>query len=87
MVARTTQPTDAMPNGRSGNGAQGSGKEAQAIGTPRHPKKESSTPKPAQDAELKDYVGFNGYPVKKTYSLINLATWGLSWERSFRICL
>ena len=62
MVARNTQPTDAVPNGRSGNGAQGSGKEGQANGTPRHPKKEPSTPKPAQDAELKDYVRLNRQP-------------------------
>lgn len=78
MVARTTQSTDAMPNGRSGNGAQVSVKEAQAISTtPRHPRKEPNTPKPAQDAELKDYVGLNEHPNRKTYSLITSSNSGI----------
>ena len=56
MVSRTPQHVDMVSARRQGTEPSGGQKDGKAVGTPRHPKKESSTPKPAQDAELKDYV-------------------------------
>jgi hypothetical protein len=58
MVSRTTQNGDTNGTRRQTNGTAGQTKEGKSAGTPRQSKKESSTPKPAQDAELKDYVCF-----------------------------
>ena len=49
---------ETVTNGDSDGVSQNQTREGQGPGTPRKQKKESSTPKPAQDAELKDYVWF-----------------------------
>ena len=62
MVSRTPQQTETNVNARQGDGNQITSKDAQGPGSPRK-QKEPSTPKPAQDAELKDYVGFSVWQV------------------------
>ena len=56
MVSRTPQPVEMASSRRPGKESSETQKDGKAVSTPRHLKKESSTPKPAQDAELKDYV-------------------------------
>ena len=56
MVSRNPPTTDAGINVRPSNGIQLPSRDGQVVGTPRQLNKEPSTPKPAQDAELKDYV-------------------------------
>ncbi|MCJ1290554.1 hypothetical protein MMC34_002093 [Xylographa carneopallida] len=55
MVSRTPQRTDSVVSTRQTNGASVHAKACQTTAAPRPPKKDSNTPKPAQDAELKDY--------------------------------
>ena len=57
MVTRTSQHLGASENMRSESAKDNQGRDTQVAGTPRHSRKETSTPKPSQDAELKDYVG------------------------------
>ena len=56
MVSRTPQNAEAVAATRQENGVYLQAKEGNGSGTPRLSKKEASTPKPAQDPELKDYV-------------------------------
>ncbi|MCJ1380240.1 hypothetical protein MMC17_003343 [Xylographa soralifera] len=55
MVSRTPQRTDSIASTRQTNGISGQARTGKTSAAPRPPKKDSSTPKPAQDAELKDY--------------------------------
>lgn len=56
MVSRASQYEEDSVSAGQGNGSPAHG-HGQGNGTPRQPKKEVGTPKPAQDvAELKDYV-------------------------------
>ena len=57
MVARTSQHVGTSQNMHSENPMNNQGRDTQIAGTPRHSRKETSTPKPSQGAELKDYVG------------------------------
>ena len=56
MVARASQHVGTSQNMHSENPMINQGRDTQIAGAPRHPRKETSTPKPSQDAELKDYV-------------------------------
>ncbi|MCJ1232217.1 hypothetical protein MMC14_000166 [Varicellaria rhodocarpa] len=55
MVARTSQHVGTSQNMHSENPMNNQGRDTQIAGTPRHSRKETSTPKPSQGAELKDY--------------------------------
>ena len=55
MVSRTPQRTDSIVSTRQTNGNSGPARAGKASAAPRPPRKDSNTPKPAQDAELKDY--------------------------------
>ena len=55
MVSRTPQRTDSIVSTRQTNGIPAQTRAGKASAAPRPAKKDSNTPKPAQDAELKDY--------------------------------
>ncbi|MCJ1473058.1 hypothetical protein MMC13_001707 [Lambiella insularis] len=55
MVSRTPHNAEAVTATRQVNGSSGQPRGGKSSGTPRPPSKEPNAPKPAQDAELKDY--------------------------------
>ena len=55
VLSRTTQHADSVAPKRQTNGMSALSKDGKSAGASHPPKREPSTPKPAQDAELKDY--------------------------------